>query len=80
MNKRQSTVELKPRHMALCMSCADGVRQTYGERQVDYERTRSGICGLCGHERIVHSVDLYPQIRRTYRQQTGGGERHRAGR
>lgn len=79
MNKRQVPAEVKPQHMALCERCADRNRQTYGERQVDYERTRSGICGICGQERIVHGVDLYPKIRRAYRPQTGGGERHRAG-
>ena len=79
MNNRQIESRPKPRHMALCTSCADRIRETYGERQVDYDRTWSGLCGLCAMEGIVHGVDLYPKTRRPYRQQTGGGERHRAG-
>lgn len=70
---------MKPVHMALCKRCAERTRIEYQERQVDYERTWSGTCGLCRMEETVHGVDLYPKIRRNFRRQTGGGERRRAG-
>lgn len=80
MNKSQRTApEVKPVHMALCTRCADGIRQAYGERALEHERFWSGLCGYCGQEQTVHSVDLFPRLCRAYRQRTGGGERHRAG-
>ena len=70
---------VKPAHMALCVRCAERIRTEYGERAVDHERTWIGTCGNCWQERTVHGVDLWPKVRRTYRQRIGGGERHRAG-
>lgn len=71
--------QVKPVHMALCGRCAAGIRQSYGERAEDHPGRRVGICGFCGSESTVQSFDLWPKIRRSYRTQTGGGERSRAG-
>lgn len=70
---------VKPVHMALCRGCADGIRQTYGERAVDLPKTRAGVCGFCGREGTVQPFDLWPKQRKSYRAKTGGGERNRAG-
>lgn len=71
---------VRPVHMALCASCLEKIQAEYGERAEDHPRAWAGRCGLCGAEKKVSSVDLWPKVRRTYRQQTGGGERSKAGR
>ena len=71
---------VKPVHMAICTPCLEKIRAEYGERAEDHPGTWHGRCGLCWEEKTVCGVDLWPKVRRTYRQQTGGGERRRAGR
>ena len=75
-----NTRPVKPAQMALCRECSDGIRLHYAERLHEGLERYAGICGLCGRPAMVHSCDLYPNVKRAYRRRYGGGERSRAGR
>lgn len=76
--KENKPRELRPAQMALCEQCAAAMYKTYGERLHEHSNRRDGVCGYCARPAVVHSVDLWPKIRRAAMPGTGGGERARA--